>query len=232
MLKDRLITLALAALLMVVSIDTMADDDLNRDMINGIISYYDLDPVRVEIEFRKNRIKAEPGDYDSLEINPMSNSEPRGLIPLKVTLYKNGDEVKSGQIRIRISWFENALVTTDKIRRHDIIMPNKYQLKRVETTYLTEKIVNSPAQLAECWAKKNIGKDQILTSGLIEVIPAVVSGKEVSIMYRTQAMEITARGTALEAGYIGESIRVRNSQSRKIIACTIIDRETVQVNTH
>jgi len=230
--KGGIITLLMTVLLMLVSIDASADTDLDRLLCDKIAAYYDLDPVSVEIEIRKNKIRADESDYDSLEVVPMSNSEPRGLVPFKVSLFKAGRPVTKAQIRARISWFEYALVTTDAVRRHDIVTLDKFGIEKVETTYLTDKVLNSPEQLNDRWARKNIKKGQIITTALVEKIPAVISGKNIDIIYKTEAMEISAAGVALEAGYVGEKIRVRNSQSRKVIACTIIDGKTVQVNTH
>jgi len=222
----------MAAALMLISLDALAGSELDKAICDNIAAIYSLDPVSTEIEIRKNKIVIESGDYDSLEVSPMSNAEPRGLIPFKVSLYKEGAIVKNGQVRVRISCYDYALVTTGRVKRHDMITLDKFEIRRVETTYISEKVLQSPDELINRWARKNIGKDQIITSGLVEQVPAIISGKNIYIMYKTPAMEITAPGVALEAGYIGDRIRVRNSQSRKVIACTIMDRETVQVDTH
>lgn len=229
-IRLNILAIFIAALLMCAPL--MADDGLNRAITAKILACYDLDTTGVEIEFRKNNIEAAFDSYDSLYVKPMTDAEPRGLVPFQVALFKGGELVSRKQISTRISRFEYALVTTDRIRRQDILTPEKYTLKRVETTYLTEKALTSPEELAGSWARKNIGKDQIITSGLIERIPTIMSGKQISILFKTESMEISAAGIAMETGYVGDLIRVRNSQSRKVIPCTIIDRNTVQVSTH
>ena len=230
--NNRLKIFAISIFLLMAAGAAMADETLDGIITSGIFAIYKLDTVNAQIEFRRNNLEAAPDSYDSIDITPMTDAEPRGLIPFRVILSKEGEIVKKAQISARISRYEYALVSTGRINRHDVPLADMYTIKKVETTYLTDKALNSPEQLAGCWAKKNIGKDQVITSGLIERIPAIISGKQVSIIFKTNALEITTAGVAMETGYIGDLIRVRNSQSRKVIACTIIDRETVQVNTH
>ncbi|MEW5923047.1 MAG: flagellar basal body P-ring formation chaperone FlgA [Candidatus Zixiibacteriota bacterium] len=230
--SNRLKIFTISFLVIIACGAAMADENLERAIAARIMAIYDLDTADTEIEFRRNNLDAGSDTYDGIEVAPMTDAEPRGLLPFRVTLSIEGETVRKAQVSVRINRYEYALVTTDRISRHDVPLADKYTLKKVETTYLTDKALTSPEQLAGCWAKKNIGKDQIITSALIERIPAIISGKQISILYKTESMEITAAGVAMEAGYVGDLIRVRNSQSRKVIACTIIDRETVQVNTH
>ena len=102
----------------------------------------------------------------------------------------------------------------------------------MEITSLTENPVTSEDELSGKWAKRNVGKGQILTSRMFETIPAITSGQEVSILYKSTGLEISTRGTALQSGNIGDLIKIRNNQSKKIIACTVMDDETVQVISH
>jgi flagella basal body P-ring formation protein FlgA len=211
---------------------------LNDDIKNELISYYKIDTNRCKIEIRKNRFKINPDEYDSLAIFPLTGptsvlqSVPRGLVSLRVELYKNNLLVKKGQIRVKIEHFDNVLVSLDRIGRHDIITSDKYIIKRTEITSLTDKPVTSEDALSGKWAKRNIGKGQILSSRMFEIIPTISFGQEVSILYKKSYLKISVRGTALQTGSEGDLIKVRNNQSKKIIACTVINDETVRVASH
>lgn len=232
MINLRSLCPVVALLVLVLFWDAAADDGLNKAIKEKIAALYQLDRAATEIEIRKNNIRISESEYDSLEITPMTSSAPRGLIPFQVKLYSRNELVKKKQIRAKIAWFDYVLVTADRIRRQEIITSDKYRVEKRETTYLTEKPVTSADELKGRWAKRNIGKRQILTTGMVELIPTITSGREVSILYKTDVLEISARGIALETGYSGDIIRVKNSQSRKVIACTIVDEDTVQVSSH
>jgi flagella basal body P-ring formation protein FlgA len=149
-----------------------------------------------------------------------------------VTLYKEGESLGRKQIRVRFSYYANVLVTVDKIRRNDIIVQSLVDTERREITFIYEKAIESIESIEGFRARRNIGKDQILTTGMLERIPVVEPGREVSVLYKTAGFEITASGIVLENGYIGDNIRIRYNHSNKVVACTVLDEKTVQVPSH
>lgn len=232
MLKGSLACLKIPACILLFAGYALSDDILNKEIKNSIISAYDLDTAVTRIEIRKNRIEIRSDEYDSLEMIPLTNSSPRGFISVHVNLYKESKLVISRQVRVCIDYFKDVLVTSDRIKRHEVITSDKFRIEKQKVTYLTERPLTSENELLGKWAKRSIGKRQILTSGMVESIPAVTSGQQVSILYRSPGFEISARGVALETGHKGDLVRVRNIQSKKVIVCTILDDETVQVSPH
>jgi flagella basal body P-ring formation protein FlgA len=228
----KIICLSLLAFIVLISVPWAADDHFEQVFRDSLLTMYDLNPDKTEISIVRNRLNIGKSAYDALKISPLTTSEPRGTLPFKVTLFLKGRAAGEGQIRIKIAHFENVLVTSDRIRRQSPITADKYEVERREITRLTERPVLSPADLVGKWARRNISKGQILTSGMLEMIPDVTPGSKVSIQYKTSAFEITALGIVMEPGYRGDVIRVKNSHSRKIIACTVIDETTVQVSSH
>jgi flagella basal body P-ring formation protein FlgA len=212
--------------------------NLDNIIKEKIISLYNIDTSRCDVEVQRNHIQINSNEFDSLTVCRMAGSItdakliPRGSVSLQVDFFKNNEEIKSGQIRVQIRHFENVLVSVDRFKRHDLPTPDKYMTKRMETTSLTENPVTSEDELSGKWARRNVGIGQILTSRMFEPIPAITVGQQVSILYKSSGLELTARGTALQPGDIGDQIKIKNNQSKKIIACTVMDDETVQVNSH
>ncbi|UCD17753.1 MAG: flagellar basal body P-ring formation protein FlgA [Candidatus Zixiibacteriota bacterium] len=221
-----------AALLMSLMLmgTAFSKETFEQELRRCIAAYYNLDQNRTEIEIRRNRLSVSPEEYDSLAVEALTKGEPRGLLALEVTLFKDGERVRSGQIRINIAHFEYVLVAADRIKRHDPLSSDKIIIVRKETTSLTDKALTDPAKLAGKWARRIIGKNRILTSSMVEQIPAVVSGEKVAIVYSSGGLDIATHGTALESGYIGDKIKVKNDQSRKIITATVTNAETVEVS--
>ncbi len=207
----------------------LADEGLEKDLKTGINSFFQLDTSRTEIEFRSLRLAAASGEYDRIELTRLTRSEPRGLLSLKVTLYKDGRSIKSGQISIRVLHYDNVLVSTDRINRHAPIEQGMYEIERREVTSLSNKPVTTPEQLSGCWAKRHISKGKILTMAMIEQIPMIITGQNIEIVYRSAGFDVSAQGLAMQSGYTGDRIKVKNLQSRKIITATIHDGKTVLV---
>ncbi len=220
-----LVTVGLTAIMGTAS----ADEAARQSLASGIRQFYGLDSSDVEVQIRSSRIEFEESDFDSLTLEPLTRTEPRGLVTLKITAFKAGQKVGADQVRAFIAWYENVLVSTVRIGRHDEISPEKFTLKRMEITSLTDRPLTSDDNLSGVWALRNISRDQILTSSMVETIPPILVGQGISIRFISGALEVMARGTALQEGHIGEQIRVRNSHTKKTITCMVLDAETVQV---
>jgi flagella basal body P-ring formation protein FlgA len=58
---------------------------------------------------------------------------------------------------------------------------------------------------------------------------AVARGKLVTILWSTSAINLTAQGLAMEAGGVGDVIRVTNTKSKTVVTVEVIDATTVRV---
>ena len=58
---------------------------------------------------------------------------------------------------------------------------------------------------------------------------AVKSQHPVKIIFRVNGLEVSAKGTAMVSGRIGQVIRVRNDASQRILSVRVIDSQTVEV---
>jgi flagella basal body P-ring formation protein FlgA len=63
----------------------------------------------------------------------------------------------------------------------------------------------------------------------IESRPLVQKGSAVFIIAESAQLKISVRGEALEHGDQGETIRVRNTSSRREVRAVVVDRKTVKV---
>jgi flagella basal body P-ring formation protein FlgA len=204
------------------------ENHFNKPLSEKVSEIFDLDTAYVKVEIIKCNLSQFITEYDSLHVTSLSDSEPNGLMPFLVIIFKDNKEIEKGQIRVRIRRYADVLVTNDRIKQHDIISPDKVNIEKMEITVLFEKPLTSVAELAGMWSKRNIAKGQILSTGLLEEIPAITSGQGVSILYKISGLEATAAGVALENGYPSKTIKIRNNQSGKIINCTIMEDGTVQ----
>lgn len=229
MKNGKWICLIIIGLILTAASNGFCNSEFKKLLSENIINFYNLEEYDIEVEIRSNRFDVGQLDFDSLSINPMTNSKPRGLLSFKVVLFNEGQNIKSGQIRVKIAYFENVLIAADRIGRHQVINQENCLSKRMEITSLTSRPLTSESSLADLWSKRDIRKGQILSSGSIEKIPTILSGQGVSILYKSAVLEISAKGKALESGYIGEKIRIKNEQSKKILTGTIIDGETVVI---
>ncbi len=205
------------------------DDGLKADLTTAITNYYQLDVQNTKIEFRRIRLDAKQSAYDSLSVEPITKGSDYGRIVIEASLFNKGELLESGQISVNIVKYENVLMAGDRIGRNALLSPEQITTESRDVTYLIDKPLTDLNEIVGRRTKRLIVKGNILTYANTEIIPTVEVGKEVKIIYRSGVLEISAVGTALENGYTGESIRVRNEQSKKTVEATINNEQTVLI---
>lgn len=78
-------------------------------------------------------------------------------------------------------------------------------------------------------AKHNIRAGQTLRKFDVKRPIAVPRGKLVTILWSARAMNLTVQGQALEAGGVGEIIKVANTKSKTTVMAEVIDAATVRI---
>ncbi|KAF5061918.1 Chaperone for flagella basal body P-ring formation [anaerobic digester metagenome] len=74
-----------------------------------------------------------------------------------------------------------------------------------------------------------VGEGQAISADAVEPIPVVAKGQVLTLVYEGESMKLTVPVESLEDGGIGSTIKVRNMQSRRVVAARIVDAETALV---
>ena len=139
------------------------------------------------------------------------------------------DTVAQGQVRYRIDRFADVLVASDKIATRQIVDDEDFVVQRTNITTLLEKPVTDISVITGLRMKRNLVKGAVLTWSAVETTPEVESGREVSIVYQSGMCRITATGTALQSGRLGDHIKIRNNSSRQVVLATVTNTSEVSV---
>ncbi|MEP0829318.1 MAG: flagellar basal body P-ring formation protein FlgA [bacterium] len=225
-MKDKWIYLfSLLSLLLTLSV--AANSDVEKGLISFVQEKYRLDTARTQVEIDRLAIPVTLGDYDSLQITALSTAPPRGTLPLQIEFIRGGAPVARCQARLKISHFDTVLTAVCRIKRGEALSPGQFTLQRQNVTSLTEKPLTSFASLENKTALRNINIGQPLLENMLEDIPDIKPGQEIQIKYNSGALSVSVIGVALSKGHIGETIKVRNKQTGKIIKAVVIDSASV-----
>lgn len=188
-----------------------------------------LDTAVHQIEVLSSQLMSSDVDLSELTLRPLSQKEPIGLFTVIATITRDGRQIESGQVSLRIRKFADVLVTTDNLRRHDAPAPNKFTLQRTDITSLQEQPVTAFEEIASLRMRRNLAKGQILTTSAVEPVPDIEVGREVAIQCSNGLFTVTTTGTAQQTGSAGDLIRVKNRASGKTIQARILDNSTVAI---
>lgn len=142
-----------------------------------------------------------------------NDSKPWTLyVPVSIKIFKMVATLKHAVIR-------NTVLTDD-----DIIL-RKMNINRLSSGYF-----DNIAQLKGKILTQNLAKGAVLTKNHTKAPTAIKRGQSVTLIAKNSVIEVRMRGTAMSRGAIGERIKVKNLNSKRIIEGVIIDKDLINVN--
>ncbi|PWY57435.1 flagella basal body P-ring formation protein FlgA [Legionella qingyii] len=132
-------------------------------------------------------------------------------VPVKITVLKT------------IYVAKRALIKGSRLTQDDIYQ-TEMDVQRLNKGYFTEKDL-----LVGQICKQNISPNSPLNPHNIEAAKLINKGEHVSIVVNDNNLTVSMDGVALEDGTLGETIKVRNLSSKKVIEAQITDAKKVNV---
>jgi flagellar basal body P-ring formation protein FlgA len=175
---------------------------------------------------------------------PTPHIIPVGATRFKIQLF--GDPVQ-GRAPIRVEAFVNekpearfmATAIVDDWRavpvlnrnldRGMLIQPEDVQLVRLNVSTQPDDIADKVNDVVGRAAKSRISAGETIRRRLIDIPPTIPKGKRITVLYNNNNLTATATAIAIEDGFEGSIIRVRNDDSKRVIEGTVISPEEVQV---
>ena len=107
-----------------------------------------------------------------------------------------------------------------------MISASDVQLEKVDISLLRGQPILNTEDVIGSKAKNSLSAGMVLNDSIICVI---CKGDSVSITVDSPSIAIVMSGIALSDGAVGESIRVQNSASKRIVEAIIVNEDTVKV---
>lgn len=132
-------------------------------------------------------------------------------VPVKITRFKTVYVAKYPMIK-------GYRVTADDI------YPTELDVQQLKQGYFTE-----PHLIVGQVCKQNISGDNPFNPYNIELPKLVHRGEQITITAVSNALNISVDGVAMNDGILGETIKVKNLSSKKIIEAQITDEKKVKI---
>ena len=121
-------------------------------------------------------------------------------------------------------------VPSRNIQKGEVIAPEmlkqiSIRLNRVKPSFVTEK-----EQLVGKEAKKLLKEGKIVTDRDIGNQILIKKGDVVTVIYKTDKMQITAKVEALSDGGKGDKIELLNTKSQRTLFGNVVDKDTVEAD--
>lgn len=133
------------------------------------------------------------------------------------------------QIAGRVHELVDVPVLNRRFRPGEIIREGDLDTRVLRKEHISRNALAAPEHIIGKSARRSLADGKPLTSSDLRQPQLVSRGSMVIMHYRTANMIITAHGTARENGTTGDTVRVRNVNSGKIVEAIVTGPDTVAV---
>lgn len=167
------------------------------------------------------------GGFDYRITQKPKDSRP-GKKNVSATILQDGKE--QGQVTMTgdLRLFGTVVETTKRLNRNDIIASDDVIAKRQDISMQAAGLIQNPKQAIGQKLKLSLPAGAVLHAQNLDAPSLVNRGERVTIMAKSQAIQITAPGEARNSGALGEMVRVKNLTSRREIQARVTGAGVVE----
>lgn len=124
----------------------------------------------------------------------------------------------------------NALVARHPITRGTVIKSEDLEFISRRYSQLNHGYYGSAKLLVNMEARRNIKTGRVLTPNLVKAQKLILRGQHITIVAQNKGLNLRVKGKALMDGQKGQTIKVRNLSSKKLIYAQVVSSGIVKVN--
>ncbi len=139
-----------------------------------------------------------------------------------------GRTVKNISLRGKVEAIAPVAIARKNLQRGEEITPADITFNDLDISRIADAITSKEAFLGKK-LRSSLRAGQPLRAAMLATIPVIVKGDPVKITIRSGSMLLTATGLALTDGVNNQTIRVRNSNSNKVLRAQVTGPGTVEI---
>lgn len=132
-------------------------------------------------------------------------------------------------VPIAIKTFQQVVVCKEPVIRNQTIAASALALEEREIKPPLSNFFSDPTPVTGRVAKRQIAAGQVITANMLTAPEVVSKGQSIIIEATTGNFAIRTTGTALTNGGMGDTIRVKNSKSGRVVEGVIISEGKIRV---
>lgn len=160
---------------------------------------------------------------------PRALGEGLYLVPVEVQC--EGAPASTLSVRLRVRWNRAVVVALRALKAGEIVSPEAVTVQVVSLARDDARVATAPQQVIGKTLTRPLRAGQPVPTDALENPPLIRRGQLVKIQLRLPGATIETTATALQEGGTGARIRVQVTDTRKIVTATVLDAETVSLET-
>ncbi len=183
-------------------------------------------PARFELSPLDKRLILKPCDHPFI-INFSNSQKIMGNTSLNIAC----KAPVNWKIRlpVRIDVYDNIALSKTPLLKGQAIDSKNIHYRKKKITSLHQGYFRKADSIERLQSKRNLAANTILTSANVAAKLLVTSGQKVTILLKINGLQIKSTGLALQSASLGQRIKVRNTQSNKIVEGTVSSEGQVSI---
>ena len=131
---------------------------------------------------------------------------------------------------VRVDLFDDVIVSAKPLAKGQIIDDSGFAFKKTNVSRLKSGYYAKNTGVSGLQVRRNLAQGTVLTPANLEPRLLVRSGQTVTLILNYKGIQIKSTGKALQSARLGQLVKVRNSQSQKIVEGIVSGDSQVQVS--
>lgn len=185
---------------------------------------------RHEIVFARemDNISLPNGVIDIKIVLPTSSVSYSGMTPIKARISLNGRAYREINFSATLKVFDTVIVANHDLRLEVPVTANDFRAEEIAIDGRNE-YCKDIAEVVGLVPQRYIRAGSPVAKSYFQQPVVLNYGTPVKIVAKYNGLTISAKGTAMSRGRIGEVVKVKNDASQKVVSARIIDAQTVEV---
>lgn len=164
-----------------------------------------------------------------LGVRTPKHSDWLGAVLFNVDVQVNGQLIQKISVPANIEVWSDVVLAAKPLGKFQPISSSAIKVVRMNLARVPGNAILDVNEIIGQRAKRNIAVNSVLRSDQIEMPPMVKRGDRVQAIAVSPSLRISVQAVVKEDGGKGETIRVLNLRSKKIIYAQVVDAQTVSV---
>jgi len=132
-------------------------------------------------------------------------------------------------VRVAVTNELPVLTARRLLPRGSALSATDFELRARPVNGLGDRYPGNLQALAGARLRLPLNAGEVLSNEMLEQLPLIRRGQQVTLMARSGAVEIRVNATALADGHAEQRIQVQNQNSRQIVEAVVRDSNLVEV---
>ncbi|MDH4100408.1 MAG: flagellar basal body P-ring formation chaperone FlgA [Nitrospirota bacterium] len=185
------------------------------------------DKAKVEITGIDNDLLLPPGKV-AFEVGADTPPKYWGYARVPVTLSVDGVVKKKVWAKVSVSFMEDVVVLSEPVKRGEVITEEMVTVEQRDTLRLKNSVLRDTGEVVGKNATRNLQAGDMLARNAVELPLVIKRGSRVTVVAENNGFRVSILAEAMENGAKGDTIKVKNLDSRKIIQAEVVDESTAR----